>query len=581
MSIADLKSAKQMWREHLRSRSDLQTDIKIGLTASFTIDPVVPHLGAYLLGEGYSSPEITNADYNQVVQTCLDHGAAFDSNPDVIFVAFRLEDLTSSADPDTTSAAVELVQNALGQLQSKFDGAIVCALPPRPDAATMRLTRFARPDPIIKVWHDMCAALIVRFGSVDGFYFLDLDEIASGLGSAARDERKRLLYRQPFTEDFYFQCGQRLGRIIRARRFESKKCLVLDCDNTLWGGVVGEDGIGGIKIGEDFPGSAFREFQRQAKVLRDSGVFLALNTKNNPGDVLPVFDNHDGMVLRRQDISVAKINWRPKSENLKEIAAELNIGLDALVFVDDNKFEIAEVQAHTPEVTCLLVPEELSELPALLQANAHIWDRLAITDDDRQRVDRMQSELDRRSLAQELTGQDFLAQLELKAFIYSPEAPDLTRVTQLINKTNQFNVTTRRFAQEEVEAFLAKDENRLYCMSVVDKFGAYGLVGVAMVTERGGAWELQNFLMSCRVLGRGVETAFLYRIAEHALESNAAAIKGTFLPTPKNGMVVDFFSRHGFAIVGESAGNGTLWSLELPGSLSKPDYVEIIDFRPA
>lgn len=586
----DLVSVKKRWRDHLRApernREAIKADIKIGLSASFTIDPIVPFLGAALLDEKFRAPDIRNADYNQIVQTCLDPATAFGGAPDVICIAFRLEDLAPAGDADLLEAAATMLLDAIGRLQASFEGTIICSLPPRPDAVTFGLARFAHPEPAIGVWHRVSARLLERFSALDRFFFIDLEATLAALGPAAYDERKRLLYRQPYAEAFFLQTGSFLARIIRARTFEAKKCLVLDCDNTLWGGVVGEDGIGGIAIGEDFPGSAFREFQRQAKALREAGVFLALSTKNNPDDVWPVFDQHDGMILRRADISVAKINWRPKSENLKEIAAELNIGLDALVFVDDNPFEISEVETHAPQVTCLQAPKELSELPGLLRAHAPLWDRLVITDDDRKRVERMQGEIDRRSLAQELTEEDFLAELGLKVFIYPPDRADLARVTQLINKTNQFNVATKRYAQEEVEAFIAAADRRLYCMSVSDKFGEYGLVGVSMIVENGPDWTIDNFLMSCRVLGRGVETTLLARIAADAAGAGASAVNGVYLPTPKNGLVVDLFERHGFAHAGdEELGDGKTtgarWRLDLPGGPEKPAYVELIAHRPA
>ncbi len=576
----DVVGVKKRWRDHLRARPNADADIRIGLSASFTIDPIIPFLGAALVDEKYKAPEIRNADYNQVVQTCLNPKAAFGGSPDVIFIAFRLEDLAPASDADALDAAATMILDAIGRLQSSFEGTIVCSMPPRPDAVTFGLARFAHPEPALGVWHRATARLLERFGALDRFFFIDMEAILAELGPAARDERKRLLYRQPYAEAFYLRAGFFLARIIRARTFEAKKCLVLDCDNTLWGGVVGEDGIGGIQIGEDFPGSAFREFQRQAKTLRDAGVFLALSTKNNPDDVWPVFDSHDGMILRRKDISVAKINWRPKSENLKEIAAELNIGLDALVFIDDNPFEISEVQSHTPQVTCLQAPKELSELPALLRAHAHLWDRLVITEDDKKRVERMQGELDRRSLAQQLTEEDFLAQLGLKVYIYPPDKADLARVTQLINKTNQFNVATKRYAQEDVEAFIAAKNKRLYCMSVSDKFGEYGLVGIAMIEEGQNGWAIDNFLMSCRVLGRGVETTLLAKIAADAAAAGAKSVNAVYLPTPKNGLVVDLFEKHGFAHAGDIESGGNRWRLDIPSSLAKPAYVDLIDKRP-
>ena len=267
----DVVGVKKRWRDHLRAGPKSGADIRVGLTASFTIDPVVPFLGAALIDEKYRAPEILNADYNQVVQTCLNPSAAFGGSPDVIFIAFRLEDLAPASDADALDAAATMTLDAIGRLQSSFEGTIVCAMPPRPDAVTFGLARFAHPEPALGVWHRTTARLLERFGALDRFYFIDLEAILAELGPAARDERKRLLYRQPYAEAFYLKAGFFLARIIRARTFEAKKCLVLDCDNTLWGGVIGEDGIGGIQIGEDFPGSAFREFQRQ-QFLVPTGV---------------------------------------------------------------------------------------------------------------------------------------------------------------------------------------------------------------------------------------------------------------------------------------------------------------------
>jgi len=371
--------------------------------------------------------------------------------------------------------------------------------------------------------------------------------------------------------DWYFDCAQAVTRIARLAKSEPKKCLVLDCDNTIWGGVVGEDGVGGIQLSDDMPGYAFRQFQRQALELRKSGIFVALNSKNNPEAVWAVFDENDAMVLTRDDIASARINWRPKSENLKEIAKELNIGLDSLVFMDDSSFECEEVRAHAPEVTVVQIPEDSAELPLVMAETAKLFDRLDITADDLKRVDMIRLEGQRRDLRQKMTEDEFLATLGLEVFLYPPAESDKTRVTQLVNKTNQFNVTTQRYTLGEIEAKIDADDHDVFCATVRDKFGDYGLVGVAILktdTDTNTA-DFDTLLMSCRVLGRGIETSIIEHAKRLASNRNLKTISGTYIPTAKNQMVADIYSRHGFKeIEGGSEEGQTSWS-----SASEPSVV--------
>ncbi len=209
---------------------------------------------------------------------------------------------------------------------------MIIGLPPRPRSATSRLVGLSRPGRVARLWFDAQAALARFVEGKPDTYTVDIEELVAELGAeAAIDHRKDILYRQPFTETANAVLGGKIARILLQRKSEAKKCLVVDCDNTLWGGVIGEDGVGGVALSDDFPGRAFLQFQRQIKALRDSGVFIALCTKNNPDDVIEMFEKHEAMALSLKDVSVAKINWQPKSQNIKEIAAELNIGRDAIV----------------------------------------------------------------------------------------------------------------------------------------------------------------------------------------------------------------------------------------------------------
>jgi FkbH-like protein len=575
-----LKSARAVWRDHVSANVGGPVDLAVGIAATFTVDPLIPYLGAKSLKSGILAPAFQNADYNQIFQACLNHQRTFSERPpEVILLLWRIEDLASASDPQALSSAINSFLDVVRHLRTKFSGMIVLGIPPRPRPPEAGLAGFSRMSELESVWLRACLDVGGLCRDLPGIHTVDLELAATNLGIASTlDARKRLLYRQPYTEAFYNELSTQIARLFAVRKLAAKKCLVLDGDNTLWGGIVGEDGPGGVAIGEDFPGSAFRDFQLQIKELQRSGIFIAICSKNNPDDVYEIFDVRQEMVLRKDDFSVACINWTAKSENLKAIAKELNIGLDALVFIDDSEFEIAEVLSQVPQVTALLRPDDLAELPKLLQDYAHLFDRLDITDADRQRVGMMKQETQRRELSQSLAEEDFLASLRLVINIFEASEADLPRFAQLTNKTNQFNVTTKRYSAEEIATVRTSGRHNLYCMSVSDKFGDYGLVGGAIVERRGEVAKFDTLLMSCRVLGRGIETAFISTIMKHQAASGAQEMQGLYRPTSKNMMVSDLFSRHGFCAVTESLteqADDTMWQLDMTLAPKIQPFLEV------
>ncbi len=551
------RELSRTWRTHLRGKAEVPHGVRIGFAGSFTIDPLVDYAGALLLQAGYSNPLVVNANYNQLVRACINPQSEFGADDlDTVVLLWRLEDLASSPEAENAAAAFQMLLDAVVQLRASFQGTLVVSLPARPRPVVEGLVTFSRPSSLETLWFDVLSRVSTTVRDMPNTYIVDIEAQITELGEAASlDYRKELLYRQPYSEAFYVRLAERLLRIQSAKRSEPKKCIVVDCDNTLWGGVIGEDGVGGVQLSDDYPGRAYLEFQRQLKALRDSGIFLALSTKNNPDDVRDMFESHSSMAITLKDVSVSKVNWRPKSENLKEIASELNIGLDALVFVDDNPFEIEEVRTHAPEVTCIQVPQDIEDLPLAIRSASSLFDRLEITADDRKRVDMMRQEMERRDLSQKLTEAEFLASLGLKIGLFRPAPSDHARVTQLINKTNQFNVTTRRYSFEEVAAMAADPSIDLYCATVSDKFGDYGLVGVGIVRSENGCSVFDTLLMSCRVLGRGVETAMISHGIELAARQGNSSIKGQYIPTKKNAMVADLFEKHGFEAALEAVGS--------------------------
>jgi FkbH-like protein len=571
-----LKDLQRLWRSHMRRPVEPgPADAAIGIAASFTVDPLVPYLGARLVEGGVRSPELRLANYNQLIRVCNAHEQELTGDPlSAIVLLFRLEDLADTGSICRVKEALDLLCESITRLRDRFPGQIIIGLPPRPRPFIEAVAGFSRASGLASTWFEALQRIATLSKSTGGLYTIDLEAIVAMLGEAdCLDHRKELLYRQPYAECFYSALSEALVRVYLARRREPKKCLVLDCDNTLWGGIVGEDGVGGVQLSDDFPGSAFRHFQRQLLGLRHSGVFLALNSKNNPDDVWEMFDRHPGMVLRRDDISAARINWRPKSENLKEIASELNIGADALVFVDDNPFEIEEVRANAPEVTCVQLPPDQADIPLVLHTAGRHFDRLDVTADDRARVDMMREETNRRELAQKLSEADFLASLDLEVEIFTPTPADIARVTQLVNKTNQFNVTTRRYSAEEIVALVEGDRSEVVAARVRDRFGEYGLVGIVILRHQGPRTEIDSLLMSCRVLSRGIETAMLASAIEAARACGAREILGRYIPTRKNAMVADLFQRHGFAETHQAIeASEQLWLRDL-APLPVPDYL--------
>jgi FkbH-like protein len=333
--------------------------------------------------------------------------------------------------------------------------------------------------------------------------------------------------------------------MIASEKFSPKKCVVLDLDNTLWGGIIGEDGLVGIQLGDEFPGKAYRDFQKYLLQLKSKGVLLAVASRNNPDDAYEVFDKHDAMVLSRKDIAAFEIHWDSKVESIQRVARTLNIGIDSLVFVDDNPKEIGEVSERLPEVTCVMVPEELAYLPGLL-SDTDLFDFSQITEEDRRRTEMMAAESLRKQTQDVMSEDEFRRSLNLRVKVFQAETQHLARVTQLINKTNQFNLTTVRRTQDEVEA-LAKSKNVMVLgMDIVDKYGDYGLVGVAILKKEGTVCVIDTLLMSCRVLGRGAENAFLAKLGEAANTLGCEELSGMYIPTAKNGIVKDLYKRLGF-----------------------------------
>lgn len=353
--------------------------------------------------------------------------------------------------------------------------------------------------------------------------------------------------------------GDLLARLLAARQGRSAKCLVLDLDNTIWGGVIGDDGLDGIALGQGSAlGEAFASVQDYAKELSRRGVILAVCSKNDEANALEAFDKHPEMVLRRNDIASFMANWNDKATNIRAIAEELNIGLDSLVFLDDNPFERALVRQELPMVMVPEVPEDPSLVPACL-AEAGYFEGLGVTDEDRQRTSQYQGNRAREALKASTTDLPaYLRGLEMQLLWRRFDRVGLQRTVQLINKTNQFNLTTRRYTEAEVIEVM--DSNRAFGLQLrlLDRFGDNGVIAIVIGRmQQDETLLIDTWLMSCRVLGRQVEPTTLNLVAAEARRLGATALVGEYVPSKKNAMVRRHYAQLGFQDHGPAEPGGT------------------------
>lgn len=393
----------------------------------------------------------------------------------------------------------------------------------------------------------------------------DADHLAATWGRDRwHDERFYHQAKLPCAPECLVDYAHSLASIVLAQLGKGRKCLVLDLDHTLWGGVIGDDGLGGIRLGQGDPeGEAFLAFQLYVKSLQERGVILAVCSKNTEAIAKEVFEKHTEMVLRLGDISCFMANWDDKATNLRRIANQLNIGADSLVFVDDNPAERAIVRQLCPEVAVPELPEDPAQYIRALDRQRY-FQVVAISGEDLKRTDFYQASGARQAL--ESTAEDlnsFLKSLDLVATVAPVDAMNLERSAQLIQRSNQFNVTTRRHAAGDLMAMVADTSFITRTVSLRDRFGDHGLISVVLAQVVDDSLRIDTWLMSCRVLKRGVEDFVLNDLVRSARARGVRTLVGDYLPTQKNGLVRDLYATLGFALESEDASGNTRWTLPI------------------
>ena len=350
----------------------------------------------------------------------------------------------------------------------------------------------------------------------------------------------------------------------------TKKCIVLDLDNTLWGGIVGEDGFEGIQLGPQPPGNAYHEFQKHLKSLAKKGIILAINSKNNENDAMKVIREHPHMILKENDFASIKINWIDKASNIKEIAEDLNLGIDSLVFFDDDPVNREYIRNAFPSIMTPELPNDPSEYSSTLQSIID-FNTLEITNEDLNRGDMYLQQKERKNLEKQNTSlTDFLKSLDIHIKIKKSNNFTIPRISQLTLKTNQFNLTTKRYQEEDIQNFLNADTMMIGCAQVKDKFGDNGITGVFMVDKQNSdEWIIDNFLLSCRVMGREIEKGIMYYIIEQAKKNNVSKIKAKYTQTERNTPIKDFLSTCGFIK------ENSFWVYDVSQPFNHPEYIKL------
>ena len=546
---------------------------KLGILSNATTDFLVPPLIATAARHGFALTCV-ETPFGQMLQSSLDpKSALYRHKLDAVLLAIDFRGLPLNAVLGDSEIAETACANALAQIDAIREAVHTNAKVP------CILQTLARPVEMIFGNLDLGLPGTER-QLIDAFnrglaqstagtqdILLDLAGLAETAGLAAwHDPGLWNLGKIPFANEMLPLYSDVVCRLIAALRGKSRRCLVLDLDNTLWGGIIGDDGLEGIALAQgDAVGEAYLSVQRTALTLRGRGIVLAVSSKNQDSTARLPFQQHAEMLLKESHIAVFQANWNDKATNIKAIAQELSLGLESMVFLDDNPAERGLVREMLPEVAIPELPDDPALYARTLLASGY-FEAIAFSAEDRQRAEFYQDNA-RRLTLQHQAGDinSYLRSLEMVITFAPFDAVGRTRIAQLISKSNQFNLTTRRYSELEVGALESDAEFWTLQVRLRDTFGDNGMICAVICKRIANTWEIDTWLMSCRVLGRGVEQSVLNEIASHAREENVAALIGRYLPTARNEMVKDHFQKLGFEQTQTEPDGGTTWRLDLDG----------------
>lgn len=542
----------------------MSAPLRLAILSNHTLDPLKDFLAREMEAAGLAS-EIWVAPFGVYAQEILNPDSALRRfDPDVTILALapeplfgrlfeRFPDLSPDARRKEVARTAAEIASLIRAEASRGRGILLVHNFVIPSSPTLGLHDARDPFGERAAVAAANDALAEVCRGQAGAWLVDVEALAGLKGKDAwTDPKMAFLARMEVSRPAMEALARDTMRFVRALTGRMRKALVLDLDNTLWGGIIGEEGLSGIRLGDAPPGNAYLAFQRRLKATQRRGVLLAINSRNNPEDAIEALENHPEMVLRPGDFAAMRINWKSKVENIREIARELHLGTDALAFWDDDPAERERMRAMAPEVLTIEVPRD----PALYErtlAQVTEFDALTLTEEDRARG-RMMSEGRARTEARVrfTTEEDFLRSLEIRATLAPPDAVTLPRFAQLTARTNQFNLTTRRHAQADLARMIDSGRFLARGLRVSDRFGDEGWVGFALFEREGDRARLDTFLLSCRVIGRRVEHAFLGACLEDLRAEGTQRVDATYRPTPRNVLCESFLPDAGFARAGET-----------------------------
>jgi len=550
------------------------TPFRLGVIGSGTLDFVIPALISSAARHGVAL-ECVKGQYDQFLQEAVSATSTISTaNCDAVLIALDYRSLPLDSPPADAEAGRRAVAAALDLISAIRAGirsnaravSIVQTFPAPPETLLGSFDRILPGSPrfALDALNQQLSASIP--GSQD--ILLDVATLAETVGLAEwYSPSQWKMAKLPFSNTFLPLYAEHVARILAALRGKSRRCLVLDLDNTLWGGVVGDDGVEGIKIAQgDAVGEAYLAVQRLALALRARGIVLAVSSKNSDETARAPFQQHPEMLLRQDHFAVFQANWSDKASNIRAIAEELSIGLESLVFLDDNPMERGLVRQALPDVAVPELPEDPALFARTLAAGGY-FEAVAISSEDLRRVSSYDDNARRVALRSAATDVDaYLALLDMQITFQPFDEIGRARITQLINKSNQFNLTSRRYTEAEVLAVASNPGCFALQVRLADRFGDNGMISVVicrpMSLEPGKerCWEIDTWLMSCRVLGRKVEQMVLAEVLRHARAAGIDYLLGRYRPSNRNGMVRDHYQKLGFTRRGERDGD-TEWLL--------------------
>jgi FkbH-like protein len=548
---------------------------RLGVLSNSTIDMIVPALVATAARHSIDL-EIIQPSYDQVAQEALAPDSTVNrARPDAVLFALDYRALPLKLSLGDHDASSTTIQGALGYLQALRQGIktncnAVCIFQTFVPPVERLFGSLDRALPgTMRNLIDRVNSELVQFVLGEGDVLLDVAGIAESVGAAHwHDPQLWNMAKFPFSDQLIPLYADHVSRTVAAIRGKSRKVLILDLDNTVWGGVIGDDGLEGINVAQgDARGEAYLALQRMALDLRQRGIVLAVSSKNTDAVAREPFEKHPEMLLKLDHIAVFQANWNDKATNIQAIAEELSLGLDAMVFVDDNPVERGLVRSLLPQVAVPELPEDPAYYVRTLAA-AGYFDAVAFATEDLQRAGFYQDNAKRANLQKQVGGVDaYLASLDMTITFQPFDPTGRARIVQLINKSNQYNLTTRRYTDPEI-AMLENDPS-VFTLQVrlADIFGDNGMISVVICRPGdAGVWQIDTWLMSCRVLGRKVEHMVLREILRNARKAGISELFGTYLPTEKNKLVIDHYAKLGFTKIDEDESGITRWAFPTQGA---------------